>query len=62
MKFEVDQRVRVARILGAQAYNIYVGKTGEIREISGYGYHVVFDDTGQEVTFREGEVALIEPV
>lgn len=54
MKFHLGQKVRVVKLRGQT--KDYLGKTGEVREVSEHGYHVLLDDTGQEATFFENEL------
>lgn len=58
MKYHLGQRVKVVKLRGSYSKN-YLGKVGEVREISEYGYHIILDETGQEATFFEDELEAV---
>lgn len=61
MKFHLGQRVRVVKQGIRYKGHNHLGKTGEVREVSEYGYHVLLDGTsGKEATFFEDELEAVE--
>lgn len=59
MKFVPGQKVRVVKQGLRYKGHKYIGKCGVIRHASGFGYHVIMDDTGSEATFFEEELEAV---
>ena len=59
MKFPYGAKVRIVRLLDRYSPPSLIGRIGEVRGVSPFGYSIVLDEDGSEATLLEAELEAI---